>query len=287
MVVEFVVLVFLSTIEPVGEPSSGRDGNRCKEGLALYVTNGEDAFDVRLLPIIDDDVPLGIKLDTDVLKAQVLCICLATDRPKDCINLDRLARIEMNFQGATTLTLDLDDIAVSVEIDAGALHPWQEHVLQGRVKRAEDFVVARDEMCLCAQRVQYACKFDCDVPRANDRNALGLILEGEEPIRVNAKGCAGYLVVRWDDWMPARADDHLVSVDGIRRSILATNLDMIRRGELGVTAVVCDTFPGDILVVYSVQKAYIFVALGLERGPGELWWFALGKIEMVAMRGVA
>ena len=31
--------------------------------------------------------------------------------------------------------------------------------------------------------------------------------------------------------MPARADDHLVSDDVVRRSILATDLDVIRRCE--------------------------------------------------------
>src|SRR6267154_999144 len=86
--------------------------------------------------------------------------------------------------------------------------------------------------------------------------------------------------------MAARADDHLISIDGVRRSILTMNLDIIRRCELGVTGVVRDTFPGDVLVVDSVQEAYVCVALRLERGPGELW-LVLGKIEMITMRGVA
>ena len=148
VVVEFVVLVFLSAIEPVGEPSSGRDGNRCEEGLALHVANREDALDVGLLPFIDDDVPLGIELDADFLKTEILRIRLAADRPKDGIDLDGLAGVEMDRQGSATLALDFDDVAVSVEIDAGVLHPRQEHVLQGGVERAEDFVVARDEMGL-------------------------------------------------------------------------------------------------------------------------------------------
>ena len=135
--------------------------------------------------------------------------------------------------------------------------------------------------------MQHACELDCDVARANDRDALGLILEGEEPIRVDAEGRARYLLVRRDDGMPARADDHLVSDDVVRRSILATDLDVIRRCELGVAAVVRDALPGDVLVVDSVQKADVRVALRLERRPGELWWLALGKIEMIAVRGVA
>ena len=54
----------------------------------------------------------------------------------------------MNGERAAALALDLDHVAVLVEIDAGVLHPRQKHVLQGRVKRAEDFVVAGDEMRL-------------------------------------------------------------------------------------------------------------------------------------------
>ena len=74
MIVEFVVLVFLSTIEPIGKASSGRDGDRCKERLALHVTDREDPFNVRLLPLIDDDISCAVKLDTDFLKTKVVRI---------------------------------------------------------------------------------------------------------------------------------------------------------------------------------------------------------------------
>jgi hypothetical protein len=81
MIVEFVVLELLSTIEPVGKPSSSRDGDWCKKRFSLHVTNREDAFDVRLLPLVDDDIPRGVKFDTDVLETKLLGICLATDCP--------------------------------------------------------------------------------------------------------------------------------------------------------------------------------------------------------------
>ena len=86
--------------------------------------------------------------------------------------------------------------------------------------------------------------------------------------------------------MPARGDDHLVRVDGVRGAVLATDLDPVRRRELGVAGVVRDALPGDVLVVNSVQEAYVCVALGLERRPRELW-LVLGKGEVVAVGGVA
>ena len=130
VIVEFVVLVFFSTVEPIGEPSSGRDGDWCEESLALDVADREDAFNVRLLPFVDDNVPVGVKLDADILKTKVHCIRLATDCPKDRIDLNGLASVEMNGEGTAALALDLDYMAFPVEIDAGVLHPWQKHVLQ-------------------------------------------------------------------------------------------------------------------------------------------------------------
>ncbi len=143
-----------------------------------------------------------------------------------------------------------------------------------------------DKVCLCAQRVQHACELDGDVARAYNCNALGLVFEGEEPIRVDSKRRARYLVVRRDDRMATCGEDDLVSVDGVRLSVLATNLDVIRRCEFGVTGVVRDTFADDILVVDSVQEAYVCVALRFERGPVELL-LVLRKVEVITVGGVA
>lgn len=77
-VVELLVLVLLSAEETVREPAAGSDGDGGEEGLASDVSDGEDVGHVGRLELVVGDVALLVRLDTDLLEADVLRDGVAT-----------------------------------------------------------------------------------------------------------------------------------------------------------------------------------------------------------------
>ncbi len=69
-VLVFEAPVCHATVEPVREPASGRDCNRCERGAARYVAEREDVIDTGLLPFVRRYETALVRFDTGSLEIQ-------------------------------------------------------------------------------------------------------------------------------------------------------------------------------------------------------------------------
>ncbi len=127
-------------------------------------------------------------------------------------------------------------------------HVVAEHILQHRVKRAQHLVVPDEEVRLCAERVEHARELDGNVSGANDGDALGLLLDVEEAVRVDAVGRAGDLVIGRNGRPAADGNDNLLGLDRVRRAVSLFNLDLVLVDEGGVALVIVDLVVDQVLL---------------------------------------
>jgi len=146
------------------------------------------------LVLVDDDVALGSGLDTDIIQTEFLSICLTTDCPQENVGVDLVAPVGVDGQ-ISRFTLDLCDLCLSVEFDAGVLHPRSEDFLDGRVKSPEDGVTTNEEMGLGSEGVEDTGEFDGDITGTHDDDSLRLVFEVEEAIRGDTKASSGNFLV--------------------------------------------------------------------------------------------
>lgn len=74
-------------------------------------------------------------------------------------------------------------------------HVSSQCVLQDGVKSPQDLVIANDKVGFRAESVENPGELDGNVARTDDGDALGLILEVKEAIRVDAVACAWNLFI--------------------------------------------------------------------------------------------
>ena len=265
-----VVLVLLSAVQPVAQPSRSSDRYGRQQSLAAHITQRVDARDLGLLVLVHNDIPLLGQLDADLLQSQSLRVRVTADRPEQAIHLDLLALVRVHGERLALLAFDLLDLGALVEVDAGVRHPVRERLPERGVERAQDGLAADEHVHLAAERVEHARELDRDVARADDRDALRLLREVEEAVRVDTEARTGDLVLRRDRRSPARRDHNLVGVERVRATIGALDFDGAGGCHDGFPVVELDAFLRDVVVVDAVQAADICVSLGLERLPVEL-----------------
>ena len=270
LVAEFVVLELGRTKEAVGKPSSGSDGDGGQEPLAGDVSDGSDTGNIRGLVLVDDNVALGGSLDTKSLQTEALGVGLTTDCPQDNVGLDLFPLIGVDGQ-ISWLTLDLGDLCLSVEFDAGVLHPRSENLLDGRVESSEDGVTTDEEMGLGSEGVEDTCEFDSDVASADDDNSFRLVFEVEEAIRGDTEASSGNFLVRGDGGMTTGGDANVIGLDGVRFLTRLRDLDLGGGNDGSVAVEKIDTLPVPVGLVDTTESLDVSVALKLEGGPVELW----------------
>jgi len=233
-VVELVVLEFRRTKETIGKPSAGSDGDGGQEPLASNVSDGGDTWDVGVLVLVDSNVTPGSGLDADGLQTEVLGIGMTTNRPQEDVGIDLVAPVGVDGQIAW-LTLDLGDLCLSVEFDAGVLHPRSEHFLDGRVKSPEDGVTTDEKMGLGSEGVEDTGEFDGDITGTDDDDSFRLVFEVEETIRGNTEAGPGDFLLGGDGRVTADGDANVVGFDGVGFLTWLRDLDLGGRQNGSVT----------------------------------------------------
>lgn len=243
-----------AAVDAVGEATAGCDGDRREERLAGDVADRKDVLDLGGLVLVDVDVAVLLELEADRLGADVVGERVTADGPQEDVGLDLLALLGVDRLGERLVevrVLDVGrhllDVRVGVDVDARLDDVLLEHVLQHRVERLEDLLVADDEVRLDAERVQDAGELDGDVARTDDDGALGELLEVEEAVRVEAVLVAGDVLGQGR--RAADGDDEAVGRVGALDVGTAVRLalrvrrddgDLALAGELGVARDVLD-----------------------------------------------
>ena len=269
-VAELVIPEFRGAKETVGEPSSSSNGDGGQEPLAGNVSNGADTRNVGVLVLVDDNVAFGSGLDTKSFQTEVLGVGLATNCPQENIGLDLVARVGVDGQIAW-LTFDLGDLCLSVEFDAGVLHPWSEDFLDGGVKGSKYGVTTDEEMGLAPEGIEDTGEFDGDVTSTDDDDPFWLVFEGEETIGGNAEVSSRDFLLRGGGRMATDGDTNVVRLDGVGFLARLSDLDLGGGQDGSVTVEEVDALPVPVGLVDTAKSLDVSVALGLECGPVELW----------------
>jgi len=160
--------------EAVAQVAAGRDGDRGQFGLAGHVAQGVDAWDGRVLVLVDDDVALLVELDVPkILQTQLARLRAAADGPEELVGRHFRAvvhdQLELFFPwvGHVGAGLDLDHLfdawVVLVHVDSQLFVVFGERLLDHGVEFAEEGFVADEEVGFDADGVHDAGKLDGDV----------------------------------------------------------------------------------------------------------------------------
>jgi len=214
VVAELVILEFGRAKQTVGKPSSSSDGDGGQEPLAGNVSDRRYTGNAGVLVLVDDDVALLGGLDANIFQTEVLGIGLATDCPQEEVGLDLVALVGVDGQ-IPRFTLNLGDLGLSAEFDAGVFHPRSEDFLDGGVESSEDSVTTDEEMGLGSKGVEDTSQFDGDVTSTDDDDTFRLFFEFEETIGGDTKTSSGDFLVRGDGRVTTDGEANLVGLDGV------------------------------------------------------------------------
>lgn len=249
LVREVVVLVLGTAKETVTQATASSDGDGGEEGLALDVTNGVDAVDVGVLVLVDNDVALLVNVDTDLVEANAGNVRVTANSPDKDVDLEGLVRrVDVDEERARGRLLDLLDVGLLVDVKTLLLGPGNERVREDGVKGAEDRVVADEEVGLGAKAVEDASELDGNVAGTDDSDALGLRLDVEEAVRVDAERSAGDLGVGGDRRLATDGNDNLLGLDLVRGAVVLLDVERVLVDERGVALVVVDLVVGKVTV---------------------------------------
>ena len=173
-------------------------------------------------------------------------------------------------------------------ISVALTHVRPQDILQHRIKRPQHFVMSDYQVRLCAEGVEYARELDSDVSRTNYDHTFRLLLDIEEPIRVDPIFGPRDHVVRGDSWTTSDGDGDLLRFDLVSRPIEGFDLECVRVDKSGETFVVIDFVVGEIFLTAAplsaswrkpsrreknpldpVEALDVGVPLVFERGPVE------------------
>jgi hypothetical protein len=121
IVIQVLVLELLPSEQPIRKPPSRSDRNRRQQLLPSNIPDRENAFDVRLLPLVKRHVPVLDGLDADVLESEVLGAGMSADGPEEAIDDEGGAVVDGEGEGGVGVLDDLGDVGLLVDVDAGTL----------------------------------------------------------------------------------------------------------------------------------------------------------------------
>jgi hypothetical protein len=234
------------------------------------------------LVLVDDDVAPGGGLDAKIIQTEALGICLTADCPQEDVGLDLVALVGIDSQIAR-LTLDLGDLGLSVEFDAGMLHPRGEDFLNGGVESPEDGITTNEEAGLGSEGVEDTSQFDGDVTSTDDDDSFRLVFEFEETIGSDTETSSGNFLVRGGGRVTTDGDANLVGLDGVGFLTRLGDLDLGGGKDGSVAVEEVDTLPVPVCLVDTTESLDVSVALKFESSPVELW--LVDTLELVT-RGV-
>ena len=278
-----LVLELLGPEEAVRQLAGSRDSYRGQQSLARDVAERGNTRDAGLLVLVDNDVALLVQLDAELLQAEVLRVRVTADGPQQAVDLDLLPALEVHRERLALGALDLLHLGAVAEVDAGVLHPVRERLAEHGVERPEHGLAADEHRDLAAERVEDTGDLDRDVARADDRDALWLLGEVEEAVRVDAEARTGDLVFAGDGRATTGRDADVRGVERVLGAVGAGNLHRGRRRHACVAMVVLDLLFRDVVVIDAVQPPDVRVALGLEGGPVKLWGADARTLKVVAL----
>ena len=207
---------------------------------------------------------------------------MATDCPQENVGLNLFPLVGVDGQ-ISWLTLDLGDLCLSAEFDAGVFHPRSEDLLDGRVESSEDGVTTDEEMGLGSEGVEDTSEFDGDVTSADDDDSFRLVFEVEEAIRGDTKASPGNFLVRGNGRMTTGGDANMISLGGVGFLARLRDLNLGGRNDSSVTVEKIDTLPVPVGLVDTTESLDVSVALKLEGGPVELWLAEILKFVSCGM----
>jgi len=222
------VSVLLAAEETVTETtaSGDGDGSQFHTGVA-DIAQSVDAVNVGVLVLVDLDVVLVVELDASVLQLQLLNLGCATDGPQDAVDIHGVLAVVIlvvQLLQAIAQVLELALRAVGVNVKALTSVLFHNLVLNHGVESTEELVMTDEQVGLSAEVVEHASHLDGNVTSADNSDLLGLLLEIEEAVTVNAElstldvDCAG---------ATTDSDEDLLCADLLLLTILTNNLDNI------------------------------------------------------------
>ena len=267
--------------ETVGKPSSGGDGDGSQEPFPGNVTDGRDSGNVRVLVLVDDDVPFGGGLDADGFQPEPFCVGVTADGPQENVGLNAFAGVCVNGQ-ISWFALDFGDLGPTADFYSGVLHPGGEDVLDVIVESSEDGVAADEELGLGSEGVEDTGEFYGDVTSADDDDSFRLILKVEETVGGDTEAGTGDFFVRGNGGATADGYANVTGFDGVGCLTGVGDLDLGGGKDGSVTFEEVDVLPAPVGGVYTAKLLDVGVALGLESGPVELW--LVDVFELVVCR---
>lgn len=145
----------------------------------------------------------------------------------------------MDCQLARSLVLvHLGGGALLVQLDAKSLILLGHALLDDGVKVPEESIVADEQVCLDAERIEHARELDRNVPRTDESDLLGQGSDIEEAVAVGAELGAGDL--RSGRRVAADSDEDLFGVDGCLGAVVEGDFDFVAREDLGPAVDVLD-----------------------------------------------
>jgi hypothetical protein len=168
------------------------------------------------------------------------------------------------------LALDLGDLGLPTDVDAGVFHPGSEYLLDGRVESSEDSVTADEEVGLGSEGVEDAGELDGNVTGSDHNDPLRLVFELKETIRADTEACSGDFLIRGNGWMAAYGDADVIGLDSAGPLAGFRDLDLGGGKDGCVTSQEVDTLPVPITLVDAAEFLNVSVALKFKSCPVKL-----------------
>jgi hypothetical protein len=258
--------------QALGQTTAGGNGDGRQLDLASDVAKGVDIVDAAVLELVDLDVATVVELDASLLQSDASRLRRAAHGPDELVDArdGRLgAALVLVGDGelAVSVLFDASGLALLVQVDAEALVLLGDTLLDHGVEVAQEGLVADEQVGFSAEGVEHAGKLDGDVAGADNGNLLGLDVNVEEAIAVDAVLSAGN--GRRRRGLAADGDENLLGVDEDLGAVVLGDLDLILGQEAAPAVDVLDLIVVQIALVDAVEALDVGIALVLERGPVE------------------
>ena len=166
------------------------DRHRRQRVAVGHVADRVDRRHRGLRPVVDRDRAVRPDADADLLEPEAFGVRVAAGGEEHLVDVMRLAIVDGDPEAGVG-ALDPRHVALDLEHDAAGAHRVGQVVAQVGVEAAQDLVAAVELDDLGAEPVHDAGELAGDVAAADDRHALGLLLEPEHLVRGDAELGAG------------------------------------------------------------------------------------------------